>query len=78
MRNNQYNNNEKQKSLIRRFLFFIGIIFLLLYVVLGVGFIVWKEMPVTIPYKNRVIFGVILLVYAAIRFFRIIKNNREE
>lgn len=74
MRNTQYNNNEKQKSLIRRFLFFLGIIFLLLYVILGFGFIVWKDMPVTIPYKNRIIFGIILLVYAGIRFFRIIRN----
>jgi len=74
MRNTQYNNNEKQKSLIRRFLFFLGIIFLLLYVILGFGFIVWKDMPVTIPYKNRIIFGIILLVYAGIRFFRIIRK----
>lgn len=74
MSNTQYNNNEKQKSLIRRFLFFLGIIFLLLYVILGIGFIVWKDMPVTIPYKNRIIFGIILLVYAGIRFFRIIRK----
>lgn len=76
MKNQQQHNNEKQKSLLKRFLFFIGLLFLLIYVVLGVIFIAWKDMPYfTIPYTNRLMFGVILLVYAGIRFYRIIKSN---
>lgn len=76
MRQTRNNQNMEQKSLLRRFLFFIGMIFLILYVVLGIVFIVWEDMPVTLPYKNRVIFGIILLVYAAIRSFRIINNKK--
>lgn len=76
MRQTRNNQNMEQKSLLRRFLFFIGMIFLILYVVLGIVFIVWKDMPVTLPYRNRVIFGIILLVYAVIRSFRIINNKK--
>lgn len=76
MRQTRNNQNMEQKSLLRRFLFFIGMIFLILYVVLGIVFIVWEDMPVTLPYRNRVIFGIILLVYAAIRSFRIINNKK--
>jgi len=70
------NSNNQQKSLIKRFLFFLGILFLILYIILGTIFIVWKDMPYfTLPYSNRLAFGIILIVYSIIRFFRIIKKE---
>jgi uncharacterized membrane protein (DUF485 family) len=63
--------NYKQKSLSQRFLFVLGLVFLLLYVFLAITLFVWKAMPVEIPYTRRVILGFILIVYAIIRFYRL-------
>lgn len=65
----------KEKSLSQRFFFILGIIFLLLYFILGSFFILVENLPFDIPYTNRVIFGIILIVYSIIRFFRIIKKD---
>ena len=69
--------NYKQKSLSQRFLFVLGLVFLLLYVFLAITLFVWKTMPVEISYSRRVILGVILIVYALIRFYRL-NNNASE
>ncbi|UYW00629.1 hypothetical protein K5I29_08765 [Flavobacterium agricola] len=61
----------KQKSPLQRFLFVLNLIFLILYVFMAVVLFVWKTMPVEIPYKSRVILGVILIIYAIIRFYRL-------
>lgn len=68
-------NTFKEKSLNQRFFFILGIVFLLVYFVLGCFFILVKNLPFDIPYTNRVIFGIILIVYSIIRFFRIIKKE---
>lgn len=65
----------KEKSLSQRFFFILGIIFLMLYFILGCFFIFVKNLPFDIPYTNRAIFGGILIVYSIIRFFRIIKKD---
>jgi len=70
-------NNFKQKSLLQRFLFFIGLLFLVLYFVLGCMFIFWKTIPLELSYTRRVLFGVLLIIYSIFRFFRII-NIRQE
>lgn len=70
-------NNFKQKSLLQRFLFFIGIVFLILYFVLGCMFIFWKDIPLELSYTRRLLFGVLLIVYSIIRFFRIISIKQE-
>lgn len=65
----------KEKSLSQRFFFILGIFFLFLYFILGSFFILVENLPFDIPYANRVVFGVILIVYSIIRFFRIIKKD---
>jgi len=70
-------NNFKQKSLLQRFLFFFGILFLVLYFVLGCMFIFWKDIPLELSYTRRVLFGVLLLVYSIFRFYRIINIKQE-
>ncbi|MBP8066137.1 MAG: hypothetical protein KAY31_01530 [Flavobacterium sp.] len=67
-------NNFKQKSPQQRFLFVLGLVFLGLYVFLALTLFVWKSMPVEIPYNRRVILGVLLLVYAAFRFSRLLNS----
>lgn len=69
--------NYKQKSLSQRFLFVLGLVFLFLYVFLAITLFVWKTMPVEIPYSRRIILGIILIVYAIIRFYRLNANTTE-
>lgn len=61
----------KQKSPLQRFLFVLNLVFLVMYFVMAITLFVWKNMPVEIPYFNRVILGVILVIYAIIRFYRL-------
>lgn len=70
-------NNFNQKSLLQRFLFFIGLLFLVLYFVLGCMFIFWKTIPLELSYNRRLLFGILLIVYSIFRFFRII-NIRQD
>ncbi|MEW5676981.1 hypothetical protein ABGT15_11770 [Flavobacterium enshiense] len=71
-------NNFKQKSPQQRFLFVLGLIFLGLYVFLAVTLFVWKSMPVEIPYSRRIILGVLLVIYAAFRFSRLLNAEKNQ
>lgn len=74
----------KQKSPLQRFLFVLNLMFLAMYLIMAITLFIWKNMPVEIPYFNRVILGVILVIYAIIRFYRLsakfkeIEHNDEE
>jgi len=61
----------KQKSPLQRFLFVLNVLFLVLYFIMAITLFVWKAMPVEIPYTNRIILGVILIIYALYRFYRL-------
>ena len=69
-----YRNKEQQKSPAKRFLFILGLVFLALYFVLGIIIILWKDIPLNLTQNYRIAFGVLLIVYAIIRFFRIIRG----
>lgn len=72
------NSNQRiQKSLKGRFLFVIGILFFLIYLVLGLIIIFWKKFPINMQQQYRIAFGVLLIVYAYIRFNRLLKNNSD-
>jgi uncharacterized membrane protein (DUF485 family) len=68
-------NNFMRKSLKERFLLFIGILFFFIYLTLGLMIIFWKKLPLKLPYNYRIAFGVLLIVYAFIRFVRYYKEN---
>lgn len=74
----KFKHNYKQKSLLQRFLFFLGILFLILYFVLGCIFIFKKDLPFDLSYTRRLLFGILLIVYSLFRFYRIINidNNK--
>jgi uncharacterized membrane protein (DUF485 family) len=65
----------KKKSLKGRFLFVIGMCFFLLYLVLGLLIIFWKELPLAMSGNFRLLFGVVLIVYALLRFVRYFNSN---
>jgi len=81
--NHERNTHKRdQKSLLERFLLIIGILFFLLYFILGTGIIFWeyifpeKDFPLVMEMKFRIAFGVLLIVYSfyrATRFYH--KNN---
>ena len=68
-------NNIKKKSLRERFLLVLGILFFMLYLVLGLFIIFMKNFPLAMQPIYRVAFGIILIAYASFRFFRIINDN---
>jgi hypothetical protein len=69
-------NNFRQKSPQQRFLFIFGLIILLLYFALGVLLIFWKDIPFDIKPTYRILFGLLLIGYAILRFYRL-TNQRD-
>lgn len=69
--------NIQKKSLNERFLLVIGILFFLLYFILGLFIIFMKNFPIVMPMNYRIAFGALLIVYAFIRFVRIINDNKD-
>jgi hypothetical protein len=45
------------------------------YILAGSMFIIWKDMPVELARNYRIAFGVILIVYAFLRFIRLVQNR---
>jgi len=66
-----------QKSPKERFLLVLGIFFFLIYLVLGLAVIFWKKLPLDLSPFYRTAFGVVLIVYAALRFLRLLQNNKQ-
>ncbi len=64
-----------QKSPKERFLLVIGILFFLIYFVLGLIVIFWKKFPLDMPQNYRILFGIVLIVYAFLRFIRLLQNK---
>jgi uncharacterized membrane protein (DUF485 family) len=69
--------NIQKKSPKERFLLVIGVLFFLLYFVLGLFIIFMKKFPLDMPKEYRIAFGLLLIIYAGIRFTRIIKDNKD-
>ncbi|MNF46372.1 hypothetical protein D3C85_365190 [compost metagenome] len=70
-------NSFQKKSLKGRFLLVIGILFFLVYLVLGLFIIFMKNFPIRMQFEYRVAFGVVLVVYSFFRFVRIINDNND-
>ncbi len=72
----------KQKSPQQRFLFILGVTMIIIFFALAAVVMFWGEIlnldPVRFPQKYRIAFGIVLIIYATIRFFRIIRDNRNE
>jgi uncharacterized membrane protein (DUF485 family) len=70
-------HNFQKKSLKERFLFVIGMLVFLAYFILGLIFVFWKSMPIAMQSEYRIAFGILLIVYSFVRFFRIFNANNE-
>lgn len=67
----------QKKSLKERFLLVIGILFFLVYLVLGLFIIFMKNFPIEMQRSYRIALGVVLIVYSVVRFSRIINDNKD-
>ncbi|WP_297334391.1 hypothetical protein [Flavobacterium sp.] len=47
-----------------------------MYLILGLIIIFWKELPFNLTYNGRLAFGGLLIVYAFIRFIRLLQKGR--
>ena len=65
-----------KKSLKKRFILFIGILFVLICLALGLIIICWTEFPLKLETNYRIAFGLLLIGYAAIRFLRFFNSNK--
>ncbi|SMD04998.1 hypothetical protein SAMN04488101_11076 [Pedobacter nyackensis] len=68
----------KQKSPQQRFLFILGLVMFLFYVVLGGMLILGTTVLAEIQQKYRIMLGCLLIVYGVIRFIRLINQKHEE
>jgi hypothetical protein len=67
----------KKKSLKERFLLVMGGMFFLIYFVLGLAVLFWKAFPFAMEYKYRMLFGILLIAYSFIRFYRFYNDNKK-
>ncbi|AIN72439.1 hypothetical protein IY39_10910 [Flavobacterium psychrophilum] len=68
-------NNTKKKSLKERFLLVIGILFFCLYLSFGLAVIFWKGLPLSMSNGYRIVLGIIVIVYAFLRFIRFFQKS---
>lgn len=70
-------DNFMKKSLKERFLLFIGILFFLIYLTFGLAIIFWDRLPLRMPFGYRLALGLLMVVYAFIRFVRFFNSNNQ-
>ena len=69
-------DNLKKKSLIERFLLVIALLVICAYFFLGLMAVFWTKFPFDMQMQYRIALGVILIVYAIIRFLRLYNDNK--
>ncbi len=67
--------NLQKKSPQQRFLLVIGMLFFVVYLVLGIIIIFWESFPIEMEPRYRIAFGILLIVYSLIRFTRYFKSE---
>jgi uncharacterized membrane protein (DUF485 family) len=70
----QSNSNiSEKKSLKERFFLIISLLFFVIYLTMGFGVLFWNSFaknPLPLPDNYRIALGVVLIVYAFMRFLR--------
>jgi uncharacterized membrane protein (DUF485 family) len=68
----------KQKSPQQRFLFILGLVMFLFYLILGGMLIFGNQVLNMLQPVYRILLGCLLIVYAVIRFWRVVSPKAEE
>ena len=70
--------DNRQKSLKRRFLLILGAITAVCVLALGLMIIFWENMLPQLTGYQRTGFGVLIMIYAVLRFARLLKRDPDE
>lgn len=71
-------SNNRQKSLKRRFLLILGVTAFICFCCLGSMVIFWDRMLPDLPKNQKIVFGSMIIVYAVIRFSRLLKREQDD
>jgi len=71
-------NSFKQKSPQQRFLFILGLVMFVIYLTLGIALIFFANIAAALPAYGRILLGLLLIVYAIIRFVRLMNQKEDE
>lgn len=72
---NYYSDKKEKKSLKERFLLVIGIFFFLIYLTFGLAILFWDKLPLKMPHNYRIALGLIIIIYAFLRFIRFFQKS---
>ena len=70
--------DSKQKSLKRRFLLILGAVTGVCVLGLGLMLIFWEDMLPQLTGYQRTGFGVLIMIYAVLRFARLLRKDDDE
>ena len=70
-------NKLKQKSPKQRFLFVLGLLIFVLYLLLAYLVVFWDKFPLEMTTFGKRTLGILLVLYASFRFYRLIKKEEE-
>jgi len=70
--------NDKEKSLTRRFLLILGVVTFVCVIGLGAAIVFWDKFPIDLSRPYKIAFGLLLILYAAFRFSRLLKKQSDE
>lgn len=48
------------------------------FLVLGLMIIFWKKFPLDMPQSQKIAFGSVVIIYAVIRFARLLRKEKDE
>jgi cytochrome c biogenesis protein CcdA len=71
-------NNNRQKSLKRRFLLILGVIASIAFTSLGLMVIFWDSMLPNMSKTQKILIGSVIIIYAILRFSRLLKKDPDE
>jgi hypothetical protein len=71
-------NNNKQKSLTRRFLLILGVTAFISFCSLGLMIMFWDKMLPNLSKIQKIGFGAIIIIYALVRFSRLLKKDTND
>jgi len=71
-------NNNEQKSPQRRFLLILGVTVFICVAIFGFMVIFWDRMLPNLPQTQKTLYGLLIIIYAVIRFARIFRKKQNE
>jgi len=71
-------NNNRQKSPPRRFLLILGVAAFICFCSLGLMVIFWDRMLQGLPKIQKIGVGLIIIIYAVVRFSRLLRKGQNE